>query len=62
MRKLLVARGLAGDNSQEKIVHRRKWLVRDNSYEQIAHRRILDTWRSCMLVGHGSVGQISVGT
>jgi hypothetical protein len=36
--KLLVAHGLTGENSQEKIVYRRKWLVGDNSYKQIARR------------------------
>jgi hypothetical protein len=40
IRKLLVAHGLTGENSQEKIVHRRKELVGDNSYKQIAHRSI----------------------
>jgi hypothetical protein len=47
IRKLLVAYGLTGENSQEKIVHRRKWLVGDNSYKQIACRSI---------PGHKSVG------
>ena len=30
IRKLLVAQELTGENSQEKIVHRRKWLIGDN--------------------------------
>jgi hypothetical protein len=36
IRKLLVVQGLTGENSQEKIVYKRKWLTGDNSFEQIA--------------------------
>jgi hypothetical protein len=62
MRKLLVARGFAGENSQEKIVRRRKWLVGDNSYEQIAHRSIPGTRDVAVRLLATDLSQISVGT
>jgi hypothetical protein len=40
-KKAPLARGLLGENSKEKISHRRKWLIGEGSWEQIACRSIL---------------------
>lgn len=42
-KKAPIARGLLGENSKEKISHRRKWLIGEGAWEQIACRSILST-------------------